>query len=281
MKLNPYLEVIIAATFGGLGGALIKLLNLPATSTSFFRFIVPAVLLLLFLWYRKIKLFRGNYKLLLAASLLNVVRIFCFVAGYTFTSMGNAIIIFFTWPIFGALLGIILLKEKIKLRTILLFGLAFAGIIIMYMNKEFSFTNSDFIGMTAMIISAITYALTIIIFKKELVNYTKTETIFYQNLIGAIVFIPFIVINKPLPTLSQTGIGILYAIVAGMCTFYFFFSALKRLKVSHYSLLTYWEVVAAVFFGWLIFGEVITWNMFVGGMLIVVSGYLLRRGEKQ
>ncbi|MBI4453256.1 DMT family transporter [Candidatus Woesearchaeota archaeon] len=281
MKLNPYLEVIIAATFGGLGGALIKLINLPPTSVTFFRFIVPVVLLYIFLKFRKIELFRGNYKVMLGASLINAIRILFFSIGYIYTTMGNAIIMFFTWPIFAALLSIILLKEKVNAKTLALFAMAFVGLIVMYINKEINFSNNDFIGMTAMLFSGIGYALTIIIFKKELPNYTKTETIFYQNLLGAIIFLPFIFINKPYPTMPQLGLGIIYPIIAGLCTFYFFFSALKKLKVAHYSLLTYWEVIAAIFFGVLIFGEAVTWNMVVGGGLIIASSILLRMHEKQ
>ncbi len=277
MRLNPYLEVIIAATFGGLGGALIKILNLPATSSSFFRFGVPIVILFLILKFRKIPLFTGNYKIMLVASLLNVLRIFCFIAGYIYTTMGNAILIFFTWPIFASLLSIIFVKEKIRLRTFLLLIMAFLGIAVMYLGSGITLSNKDFIGMSFMLVSAITYAFTIVIFKKELPHYTKTETLFYQNLIGAVVFLPFIFVNKPYPTLPQVGLGIIYPIVAGLCTFYLFFSALNKLKVSHYSLLTYWEVIASIFFGYVFFGEAITFNMAIGGIIIVISGILLTK----
>jgi len=216
---------------------------------------------------------------MLLASLLSAARLFCFIAGYIYTTMGNAIIMFFTWPIFATILSFIFLKEKVRLRTIALLILAFSGILVMYLNKGLSFTSNDFIGMTLMLFSAIIYAVTIVIFKQELKYYTTTETIFFQNVLGAIIFIPFIAINRPMPTLSQTGLGIIYAITAGMCTFYLFFSALKRLNVSHYSLLTYWEVPSAIFFGWLLFHEMITINIIIGGFLILISGFMLRHYE--
>ena len=147
----------------------------------------------------------------------------------------------------------------------------------MYSNKEISFGSDDFLGTGAMLLSAIIFSITAVIFKKELKYYSETETIFYQNLLGAIVFLPFIFINKPLPTITQIGAASIYAFLFGIVAFLLFFYALKRLKMSHYSLLAYWEVPAALIFSVIFFKEVITLNMIFGGALIIVAGLLLQR----
>lgn len=277
MKLNPYLAIIFAATIGGSSGVFIKLLNLPLTSITFFRVFIPVILLLVYFGWKKIKLFQGNYKIMLIASGLNAARMFFYFVAYLYTSIGNAVIILFTWPIFATIFSAIFLKEKVSKKTAALIGMAFLGIIIMYMNKEISFGNKDFIGMVAMLLSAIIFSITAVIFKKELKNYTKTETIFYQNLVGAIVFLPFIFINKPIPTITQTGVASLYGFLVGIVAFLLFFFALKKLKMSHYSLFTYWGVPVALIFSVIFFKEVITLNMVIGGGLILVAGLLLRK----
>ncbi|MBU1198216.1 MAG: DMT family transporter [Nanoarchaeota archaeon] len=277
MKLNPYFAVILAATIGGSSGIFIKLLNLPATTMTFFRVVVPVVVLLGFFAWKKIKLFQGNFKIMLFASLLNAIRMFLYVFAYLYTSIGNAVIILFTWPIFATIFGIIILKEKVKTKTALLIGLAFLGIIIMYINKEISFGNKDFLGMAAMLLSAILFALTMVIFKKELKDYSKTETVFYQNIVGALIFLPFIFINKPVPNIPQIGTGIIYGLLVGIAAYALFFFALKKLKMSHYSLFTYWEVPAALIFSVIFFKEIITLNVIIGGLLIIIAGFLLRK----
>lgn len=277
MRMNPYFAVIIAATIGGSSGVFIKLLNLSSTSITFFRVFVPVIILLFYFRWEKTKLFQGNYKIMLAASGLNAARMFLFFVAYLYTSIGNAVIILFTWPIFATIFGAILLKEKVTKRTSLLIGMAFLGIVVMYLNKEISFGNKDFIGMVAMLLSAILFSLTAVIFKKELINYSKTETVFYQNFIGAIVFLPFIFINKPLPTITQISVATIYGFLVGIVAFLLFFFALKKLKMSHYSLLTYWEVPAALIFSVIFFKEIITLNMIIGGALIVIAGLLLRK----
>ncbi|MEK6901746.1 MAG: DMT family transporter [Nanoarchaeota archaeon] len=277
MKLNPYLAIIFAATIGGSSGVFIKLLNLTSTSITFFRVFIPVILLLAYFSWKKIKLFQGNYKIMLIASGLNAARMFLYFFAYLYTSIGNAVIILFTWPIFATIFSAVFLKEKVSKKTASLIGVAFLGIIIMYMNKEISFGNKDFIGTAAMLLSAIIFSITAVIFKKELKNYTKTETIFYQNLVGAIVFLPFIFINKPIPTIAQTGVASLYGFLVGIVAFLLFFFALKKLKMSHYSLFTYWEVPAALIFSAIFFKEVITLNMIIGGGFILVAGLLLRK----
>lgn len=280
MKLNPYLAVVFAATIGGSSGIFIKLLNLPSTTITFFRVFVPVAILLIYLGWKKVKLFKGNYKIMLVASGLNAARMFLYMVAYRYTSVGSAVVLLFTWPIFATIFGAIFLKEKVSKRTALLVGMAFLGIIIMYLNKEINFGSNDFIGMGAMLLSAIIFSITAVIFKKELKNYSTAETIFYQNLIGAIVFLPFIFINKPLPTIAQTSVASVYAFIVGIVAFLLFFYALKKLKMSHYSLFTYWEIPAALVFSVIFFKEVITLNMIFGGALIIIAGLLLRR-EKQ
>jgi drug/metabolite transporter (DMT)-like permease len=277
MKLNPYLAVIFAATVGATSGVFIKLLNLPSVSVSFFRLFPPVIFILIYLKWKKTKLFQKNYKIMLLASVLNAIRIFLYMVAFLYTTIGNAEIILFTWPIFATIFSIMFLKEKVKPRTAFLIGLAFIGIVIMYSNQEVSFSNNDFIGMAAMLLSAILFSLTAVIFKKELANYSKLETIFYQNLVGAMIFLPFIIAIRPLPTISQIGIGTVYGFSVGILAFLLFFYALKKLKMSHYSLLTYWEVPVAILFGVLFFGENITVNMIVGGVLIIISGLLLKK----
>ena len=281
MKLNPYLAIIIAATIGGSSGVFIKLIDLPATTITFFRMAVPVIVLLGYLYYKRTKLFRGNYRIMMVASVLNATRMFFFFVGYLYTSIGNAVIILFTWPIFGSLFSAIFLKEKVSVRTALLIGLAFTGIVIMYLNKEISFGNEDFIGMAAMLLSAILFSITAVIFKKELVYYSKTETIFYQNLVGAVAFLPLLFIYTPVPSAMQIGAASLYGFLIGIVAFTLFFYALRRLKMSHYALFTYWEVIAALFFGVLFFQEQITWNMLIGGSLILATGIMLRKEKGQ
>ncbi len=276
MKEKAYLAILMGATIGGTGGVFIKYISMPATSIAWVRMTVPCVLLTIWILSNGIRVFRGNYKVMLGGSVINAVRMYLFLVAFIYTSIGNAIIIFYTWPIFATLFGVTLLKERISRRQVWLLLLAFTGIIIAYSNQTFSFDNQDFIGMSAAIGSAFLYALTVIIFKSESEHYTRNEIIFYQNIIGAFVFLPFFILNEPAPTQTDIILGIAYGLLIGMVAYNFFFFGLKYLDASRASMLTYTEVVSAVLLSYFIIGDVLSWNMIVGGGCIILSTLLLR-----
>ncbi|MFA6376313.1 MAG: DMT family transporter [Candidatus Paceibacterota bacterium] len=277
MPLNPYIEVVVAAVIWGSAGVFVKYLNLPAPTLTFFRLAVPAIILWAFFVYQKKPLFKGDNRLILFGSLLNVAKTFFYFLGFTLTSVGNAIIVYFIWPVFTALLGAAVLKEKISKINMLLFALAFAGIVLIFLNKKFSFFDHDFIGMAAMMVSALATAVFMVLFKKVTVKYSKYEMIFYQNIVGAFIFLPFLFMGLPLSNLSQLAVVITYSILIGVVGFVFYFSALSKIKVSTASFLSYFEPISAVLFGVFLLGETISWNMVAGGFLIIASAMMLEK----
>ena len=67
------------------------------------------------------------------------------------------------------------------------------------MTQEFSLQNNDIVGISAILSSTILSAYIHIIFKKIIIRHTKEALIFYQCIAGAFIFLPFILINNPVP----------------------------------------------------------------------------------
>lgn len=281
MKFNPYLETLLAATIWGSTGLFIKTLQLPSTTLTFIRAVVPALIIGVYLFSKRKKLFRKGILPMIWASVLNGIRMLLYFIGFNLTTVGNAVIILYTGPVFVTLFSSLYLKEKITYKKVLLLLLAFAGILVMYSNSYFSFTNKDFIGMTAVLFSTIIFAFTVIIFKKEIDKYSRLETVFYQNLIPVFMFLPFLFINQPFPTLFQWTLGSIYAFLIGVVGFTLYFSALKRIDASTSSILTYVEVVSAITLAVVFLHETITWNMVIGGAMILTSTILLNLYSKK
>ncbi len=280
MKQKAFYAVILCASFAGFSGIFIKEMSVPASSIAWFRTAIPTVLIGLWLLYKRIPFFRGNYKKMLWASSLNSIRMYLFFVAYVYTSIGNAVILCYTWPIFASILGKYTLKETLPKKQILVLVIAFLGLIIAYSDKTFSFENDDFIGMVSAILSAFIYAVTVIIFKSETANYDRNELIFYQNFTGLFLFFPFIFFINPLPIPKDYFIGLFYAILIGIIGFNLFFFGLKYLKASVASSLMYLEVVGAIFLSYLWFGDVLSVNMLFGGSMIILSSYLMQNNFK-
>ena len=277
MKLNPYLAIFMATFIFGTSGAIVKFVNLSAAQLSFFRMGIPTVFLFFWLSYRGIRLFTGSYRLLMVASVLNAIRMFFFFAGYNLTSIGNAVILLYTWPAFSMIFSHFILKEKLYSRNIFLLFVAFAGIILVASKKELSFSSDSFLGMGSMLISAAIYAMTVVIFKKESNHFSTHETIFYQNFIGTFVFLPFLFFDTPVPNAGQVAIASLYGFWIGIMAFTLFIGALAKLKASTASFLAYFEVLFSIFFGIVFYQETLSMNMVIGGILILGSSMLIKK----
>ena len=269
------IAVLIAATLAGASGVFVKYMSMPATSMSAIRTGLPVFLLGAYLLFQRKPILRQGYSSLLLASLINALRMYLFFVAFIYASIANVVLILYTWPISVTLFSVVFLKEQVSRKTIGLLGLAFIGIIIVFSNKEFNFENNDFIGMLATLGSATLYAITVVIFKKESASYSPAEIIFYQNLLGALIFIVLFSLYDPWPSQQDILLGSTHAIILGMVGFLFFFFALKHLPASKVSLLAYVEIVSALCFSVFLMKEPLTPNMILGGSMIIGATLLL------
>lgn len=276
--MNPYLLAVLAIIILGSAGAFIKTINLPPVTLTFFRMAIPtAILFAYFTYIKRVTLFRSSVKWLLLGSLLNAARLFLFIASYSYTSIVNAIVIFYTWPVFSIIYSRVWLRESIPKRNQWLLFLPLVGIVIIFSDQPFTTANEDLIGMGAMLLSAIIYALTVIIFKRTSYAYTGFETVFFQNLLGGFIFLPL-----AWPVLGSLdwetyGLVTIFALTIGLLAFGMFFQALGKMKASTLSYLAYLEVVVASLYGILLFGEAVTIQLVIGGLLIILATILFQK----
>ena len=277
MQKKAIYSVILAALIGGGNGVLIKeMSSLSVGAIAWFRATVPLLFLLPIIFSKANPLFKGNYKKMLLASAINAIRIYFYLMAFVFTTIGNAVIIFYSYPIFVYIIEMSYLKATIKKEQIGLMLLAFVGLIFTYSDKTIQFENSDFIGMTAAIIAAIGYSITVILFKSETKNYNNQQIIVYQNLISAFVFIPFLLFLSEVKP-EHLAIGVGYGFLIGIVVFKLFFFGLTYLTATTSSSLMYLEVVSAVFLGCFLLDETLNINTIIGGSLIIISSYCITK----
>lgn len=274
--LNPYLELVLVSFIFGSAGSFVKIINLPPTTITFFRMAVPTIIVYFYLRYRNISLFAGGNRLILLASFLNAIRLLFYFIAFTLATVGNATLVSSLGPVFIFIYSHYLLHERITKFKFLLLLSAIIGVVILYSNKQFSLSNHDFLGMGFALLSSAIYNLTIVVFKKELDRYTKTETIFYQNVIGTFIFLPFLFINRPWPTAIQLTLSVFSQFMIGLVAFVLFFSALKKVSASVASIAMFDNIIS-VALGVILFKEVLSVNMVIGGILIILSSLLISR----
>ena len=275
MNKRAFWAVLMAASIAGISGIFIKSMQINPVSQAWLRMATPTVLTAIWLSLTGVPLLQGNWPKMALVSVLGTVRMVLFFVAYTYATIGNAVIIFYTFPIFSALLSKLILREQITRRQIILLSFAFLGILLAFSNKPFDLANNDIIGMLAAMGSALIYALTVVLFKSESKNYSLPQLLFYQNVAGLFLLAPFFQFSQATGLDYSLGIG--YGILIGILAFSMFFFGLKQLKASTASALMYMEVVSALTLSVIFYQEQLTWTMILGAILIVGSSLLLKR----
>ena len=282
MKSKATYGVVLGALIAGTSGVIIKSIDsIDASSIAWFRTTVPTVIVFVWMLLKGVKPFRGNYQKMMVGALINALRVYLYLTAFIYTSIGNAVILFYTWPIMVALLGFLFLGEKVDKYQSFLLVLTFIGIVLAYSDKPFTFENQDFLGMLAALGASMTNAATVVLFKSEAKNYHSLEMVFYQNIAGVFIFLPFFIIGVAHAEIADIGLGTLFGLIAGIIVFGLFFHSLKYLNAATASTLMYLEVVSAILFGYLFFNEVLGVNMVLGGFLIMASNLLLVRFDRK
>lgn len=277
LVMNPYWEVIVASTIFGMTGIFVKYLALPPTSIAFFRLVVPTVLIGIRMWYTQKSFWKTwDMKTLFLLSILNALRMYLYFVWFTMTSVGNAVVALYTSPIFAMLFAVWLLGEKMNSIRYMSLLFAVCGLVVIGYGRGLSLSDGDMIGIIAITLSAFVQWYVTVLLKTSLRTYDKISLIFYQCLVGAIVFAPFVFFADVMPNVSQSSLAIGYAFLIGIVWFALYFSALKQLDATVVSILTYLEMVSGIIFAWLILSEPLTLPLIVGALLIVVSGVVLR-----
>lgn len=281
MTKKAIYAIIIAAIIAGGNGILIKQMSsLSVGAIAWFRTTIPLLFLIPVIFSTTTPLFRGNYKKMLLASSINTLRIYCYLMAFVYTNIGNAVILFYSYPIFVFVMELIYLKTPLKKSHLAWVLMAFIGLIVIYSDKNIQFESNDFIGMTAAIIAAIGYSFTVIIFKSESERFSNNQIVVFQNLVSAVVFIPFLFFLSEVQV-NHMAIGIGYGFLIGIVVFKLFFFGLKYLPATTSTSLMYLEVVSAIFLGYLLLDEALSVSTLIGGGMIITSSYWITRNKQK
>jgi drug/metabolite transporter (DMT)-like permease len=273
MDVAALLFAFFSAVLMGTIGVFSKITGLPAETITFFRLLLGAGFMLVFLvCTRKVKLLNRwpSWPVLLNGCFLAGLVIF-YVLAMNYTSMANTIMLVYLAPLVASVVAHFFLNERLTPLVFGLFGLALFGFgMMMEFRVEISLESEEFIGICCGVLALLCYAGFILcnrMVPKEIHVYTST---FYQLLVGAAVMFPLVLFSsgeigvEHIPWLLATGffsgfLAILFAVIA-----------LSRLPAATFGTIAYMEPVAVVLFGWTIFNESLS-PMQVGGCLLILA----------
>jgi len=277
LRITGCLEVAVAAVIWGSNGVYVNLIPLSSYALAFFRVLFAAVALSVgIVLFGRRELFKSEYPL---RGLFFLGVLLCLGWGLLFEAMkllpiAEAVLLNYTAPIFVALLAAVFLRESVTGRTIASLILSFLGIVlIVFSNRGFQGVNvaGYLIGLSA----GLSYAIFIIVSKSALTRVVNYTLVLYSNFFASLILAPSLfTIHLPLSWNVWLMLAILGVINTALAV-PLFYKGLKKIRAQEAAILGYLEPVSAAFLGFLFLGQTLTPPAMLGGILVIVAGYIV------
>jgi len=280
--LKGSLLIISAMTLFGLVGVFVRSINIKAEILLFASSaLLTFGLLVYYVISKKIgDLWNGKIMVwYLLVGLFLIGNVYSYLRAFSLTTFSNAVLSHYLAPVIAALSAPIIVNETIENRTKWALVISIIGLFLMsYENLKMG--NVHMIGLAFGLISAVFYGISINIVKRLLNNNaTPLSIIFYQSAIPAILLIPFISRSAFAIINGRIGLILLYTLFATLIPVVMLFAGVKHIKAQHVGILAYSEVVAAILFGLILFNEIPSSSTIMGGVLILLSGFMIIKSK--
>lgn len=255
---------------------LVKMVpNIPAIEIVFFRSLVSLVLSYGFLARLRISVWGNNKKLLIGRGISGAVALILYFTTLQVMPLASAVTIQFLSPIFTTILGIFVVREKVKPWQWAFFAIAFGGVLVI---EGFDPRVSAFFGVIG-IISALFSGFTYNLIRKMGTSEHPLVIVFYFPLVT----LPLTGIYCYFFWVNPIGMEWLLLILIGVMTQfaqYFMTMAYQNEELSKVAPLKYFGVLYAIILGYVFFGETFNWLTYTG-MIMVIVGVILNVWYKQ
>jgi drug/metabolite transporter (DMT)-like permease len=139
----------------------------------------------------------------------------------------------------------------------------------------FSMANDQVMGICAGLASGVAYALIVIFLRLHSNKFSPLVLAFFTNITIIILLAPFIR-EFPIHALwSYLFMGIIHSTIAPIL----YFKGLQVVTANRAAVLGYFEPVCAIVLSMIFLNEVPGNHSIIGGMLIILSGYLTLKGS--
>jgi drug/metabolite transporter (DMT)-like permease len=270
--LNHLLLLTIATLFISTSGALGKFIDLPTPVIIWWRSALAAIILFGFCKYKGIslKIYNGKdrWTFFIAALLMGAHWITYFYA-LKLSNVAIGMLSLFTFPVIIALLEPLFSKAKLDSIHIVLGLIVLIGIYILA--PEFNLESSHLQGILFGLISALCYALRVLILKGHVIKYNGTMLMFYQVATLAVLLAPTLYYLDTTNIKTQYPYVILLAVLTTAIGHTMFINSLKYFKASTASIIGSAQPIFGIIIAYFFLKEIPTIYTFVGGSLILAT----------
>jgi len=242
---------------------------------------------LVWLFMPKEKIALNDFPRIIAAALFGVaLNMLTFFKGLSLTSPISASVIMVTTPIIVLVLSAIIMKERMRKRSVfgIVLGLVGTAFLILYGKSVGSATNAN-LGNFLVFVNAISYGLYLIIVKKLMDKYNAFTFVKWIYLFGFLMVLPFgwSQFEAVDWSIVPTAIGWKIGFVVVFSTFFTYLLnllSMKELKPTTVAVFIYLQPLFATIFAISLGKDELSWVK-IGAAVLVFSGVYLVTQKKE
>jgi drug/metabolite transporter (DMT)-like permease len=292
MKFNTYkvyLFAVLSMLFWGLSFVWFKIVVkwYEPVTIIFLRLVISGALMMGFM------LITGSFQVIKRRHLkyfllLSFTQPFLYFLGESFglklVSPTIASVVIATIPLFTPFAAYYMVRERVSMSIIVGLAFSFAGILLMLINPDLSLNASPkgVLLLFVAVFAAVAYS---VIIRKISYEYNPVTIITYQNLVGALYFLPLFLIFDfenfiaVKPTRELVLAMLQLAVFASTLAYVFYIIAIKQIGVIKANIFTNLIPVFTGVFSFIILDEEFTW-LKIFGMMLVLCGVIVSQFQR-
>jgi len=223
----------------------------------------------------------------IATGFLNLLHVLTSYFAFDTLAAGNAMALFYTYPVWNILGSALAFKEKIPLRSLPWIGLAFVGAILLSQPTK---TNWSMLGVMAALVAALTETGIYLWFKSHKDDesdqpFTKMTQMYGSSsilwILAAVVLFAVGYLAKGTFGLSLAGLGGIAAFntFVGFLGYAMRFYIIPKVSTVGFSAMSFFGVISAYLLSWLFIGETPSMTQGLGAAAIIAANAVLLRKE--
>jgi drug/metabolite transporter (DMT)-like permease len=186
----------------------------------------------------------------------------------------------FTAPIFVALFGALILKERLSGPVLMGLALGFLGIMMIIVTDPTArFGTGSTSGLIAGILSPVTYALAMVLLRKQASSEPVARIVFMQSVLISCAIVPLMALSTRLPVGGEIG-KVLAIGILGTAGNFILATAFSRAEAAKVAVAEYTGLIWAALIGYAFFAETPRTVVWFGAVMIVAGCAVVARGKK-
>ena len=248
--------------------------HIPLFQVVFFRNFFALLPLIFFIYFLKLN-FRSinNYKLHIARAFIGVTAMSLFFVSIRYVPLVEMQTISYSSVFFISILSIFFLGEKIGYRRIIAIFIGFIGVLIILKPSTELFSNYSVLPL----IASLFLSMAVIVLKKILLTNNNILSVWVFTVLCTILSLFFYDENWVWPN----NLDLSFMIASGILGFIAQICLTKSFQLADASILApidFSSVIWSFSLGYIFFGELISSDVLIGGLIIITSvGYIFYR----